>query len=83
MKYEEFIKQAEIEGFVVSYRTDKDTYELQKLDDVDIFPTDYYVWDYVVGKAMNGSSLHCAVLKFIQENNPKEYEEILDRCCTW
>jgi len=83
MKYEEFIKQAENEGFTVAYRADQDTYELQKLDETDVFPNDYYAWDYVVAKAINGSSLHCAVLRFIQENNSKEYKEILDRCCTW
>jgi hypothetical protein len=77
MKYEDFIDQAEKEGFTVAYRAGDDTYELQRLDDAEVFQNDQEVWRYVLNRALEGSELHNAVLKFVELHNPEEYNNII------
>jgi hypothetical protein len=79
MKYEDFIDQAEKEGFTVAYRPDKDTWELQRLDEAQIFDSDQEAWRYVLNKALQGSELHNAVLNFVELTSPDEYFNVIKR----
>lgn len=53
-------------------------YELQKLDELEIFNSDDEAIKYVVNKAIgNPKSIHSAAILFISRNSPNEMDSII------
>jgi hypothetical protein len=58
----------------------KEPYRLERYDSPDssapIFPDDRRVWQHVINKAYEGSTLHKKALRFINQESPSEYKHI-------
>lgn len=53
-------------------------WQLQKLDDAGKFNTDIDAWRLVLDYADAGSEYHQQALQFLKDNNPMEYDCIID-----
>lgn len=52
---------------------------LEKLDEAEMFESDYEAWDHVVSRADESSVLHTKALLYLRRNEPIEYERIMAR----
>lgn len=71
--------QAFQEGWAIfnSFGSDNGDWQLQKVDDAEIFGADEDAWDFVCDRAEAGSKYHQAAMEFLKQNNPKEYFTII------
>jgi hypothetical protein len=47
-------------------------FQLQRLDEAEVFPNDDDAWVFVIGKAREGSAYHIGALTYLREHNPLE-----------
>ncbi|WP_439357911.1 hypothetical protein [Bradyrhizobium sp. DASA03007] len=72
--------QAIDEGWSIfeCFGSENGPWQIQKMDDAGKFNTDIDVWRLVVTYADAGSVYHQRALQFIKDNNPMEYDCIVD-----
>lgn len=69
-------KAAESEGwnvFFASPTDDEGDYRIERIDEAEIFESDFAVWNHL---AWNKSPLHLKAIAFIKHENPTEYNTI-------
>jgi hypothetical protein len=66
--------QALTEGWSIfeCWGSDNGPFQLQRVDEDEVFTRDDEAWAFVVGKAREGSAYHKAALDFLRANNPIE-----------
>ena len=70
---------ARIQGWCVSKTHGAaETYQLQKLDHMDIFQGDEEVWRHVARRAEWGDTLCASAMSFLQAYSPDEYETVCE-----
>lgn len=52
--------------------SDSGPFQLQRVDDLEVFPSDDEAWTYVINKAREGSAYHKGALDYLREHNPTE-----------
>lgn len=71
-------KQAAGEGWFISQTSGvPENYRLEKDDEAGIFTSDHAVWRNLLTRRSRGDHLAMMALNWLQENSPKEYNEIL------
>jgi hypothetical protein len=67
--------QAVTEGWYIADcdGSDNGPYQIQKLDDENVFSKDDEAWDHVVAKAREGSAYHLSAIEYIRVYNPREF----------
>jgi hypothetical protein len=70
--------QSASEGWVVADcdGSENGPWQIQKVDEMDVFKSDCDAWAHVVQAAKNGSAYHQAALDFVAEHNPIEWQVI-------
>ena len=79
MTYADF-QQMEKEGwnvFIVDGFSKTRPFQIQKVDEMNLFESDMEVWRFVVARAQNDpKSVYARALRYIKRLSPKEFEEI-------
>jgi hypothetical protein len=74
--------QAMTEGWAISACTGvEEDYRLEKMDEMSVFESDREAWIHVARRALNGSTYHIRALKFLEVNEPVEFENIENEAC--
>lgn len=81
MKYEDIkpchINQLSADGILVSERGDDGSHEIQACDELGLFKDDPAAWHFFRVKAQLGYPAYVEILKFIESDNPAEYDRII------
>lgn len=80
-----YAQQAMNDGWTISdcYGTENGTpWQLQALNEAEVFADDNAAWLHVVTNARNGDALAIKALEFLRDFSPKEYEYISNRVGT-
>lgn len=74
--------QAMTEGWAISACIGvEENWRLEKIDEQDKFDSDINAWLFVGKKAIEGSVYHIRALKFLEVNEPAEFELIQNHVC--
>lgn len=63
--------------FEASGSANNTPFQLQKVDELDVFPDDDAAWRHVVREASHGSDLHVAALAFLAHESIQEFVYIV------
>lgn len=72
-------KSAEKEGWCISLCSlvsGEEEYQIQRLDELEIFESDEDAWKFIVEKANSGSELHKKAIKFMENHNFDNIEKL-------
>ena len=74
--------QAMAEGWGISHCLgSKDgPWQLQKIDEQEVFEKDDEAWSFVLWKVAEGSEYHIAAIQFLQDHCPAEFDRLVDHC---
>lgn len=66
--------QAYMEGWSIfeCWGSDNGPFQLQRVDELEEFPSDDEAWTFVIGKAREGSAYHKGALDYLRAHNPME-----------
>jgi hypothetical protein len=72
--------QAVDEGWSIfeCFGSENGSWQLQKCDNAETFHTDIDAWRLVINYADAGSQYHQRALQFLKDNNPMEYDCMID-----
>lgn len=67
--------QAEREGWGIfdCDGSENGPWQLQKIDERNVFETDLSAWQYVVNMALAGSAYHRSAIDYLREHSPAEF----------
>jgi hypothetical protein len=70
--------QAESEGWsiFVCFGSENGQFQIQRIDEMEVFSSDDEAWELVVSKARSGSEYHRSALQYLRESNPIEWDSI-------
>ncbi|KVH56764.1 hypothetical protein WS89_22565 [Burkholderia sp. MSMB1072] len=70
--------QADGEGWGIfdCVGSDNGRWQLQRIDEDEVFLDDDSAWKFVTDKAREGSAYHRSAIEFVRDNNPDEYQAI-------
>ena len=68
-------------GVFDSAGSDGGPWQIQRIDELEMFPSDDEAWVHVWTRAAEGSPVHRRALDYVREHNPPEYEAI-ERWCS-
>lgn len=69
----------EASGSIANVNGDRE-FQLQRIDETQVFPGDEEAWHHVYTQAHAGSALHRRALIFLRERSPAEFEAIIHKC---
>ncbi len=53
---------------------DESDLQLQRVDEQNIFPSDDAAWEFVIAKAVSGSTFHQHAVAYLKQSSPKEFD---------